>query len=185
MSQVSRPTLEDVRAAARVIDGVARVSPAFRSETFTRRCGRPVMLKAETLQRTGSFKVRGALNRVAALTESERRAGVVLALEEREVRLAPAAMRVVAPVLVHAQAADHAPLTQREQELGRRVLVERVTAAVELRAGVDRQRRHPVWMPAVETRREVEEPAPLAARRDVDRLDGQHSGGPGAPTTGR
>jgi threonine dehydratase len=79
MKSSPRPTVEDVRAAARVIDGAARVSPAFRSETFTRRSGRSVVLKAENLQRTGSFKVRGALNRIAALSERERRAGVVAA----------------------------------------------------------------------------------------------------------
>ena len=79
MTSSPRPTLEDVRAAARVIDGAARVSPAFRSETLTRRSGRSVVLKAENLQRTGSFKVRGALNRIAALSERERRAGVVAA----------------------------------------------------------------------------------------------------------
>ena len=79
MKSSPRPTVEDVRAAARVIDGAARVSPAFRSETLTRRSGRSVVLKAENLQRTGSFKVRGALNRIAALSERERRAGVVAA----------------------------------------------------------------------------------------------------------
>jgi threonine dehydratase len=76
---VPRPALADVRAARAVVDGLARVTPAFRSETLSRRCGRPVWLKAENLQRTGSFKVRGALNRIAALSEEERRAGVVAA----------------------------------------------------------------------------------------------------------
>jgi threonine dehydratase len=79
MKSSPRPTVEDVRAAARVIDGAARVLPAFRSETLTRRSGRSVVLKAENLQRTGSFKVRGALNRIAALSERERHAGVVAA----------------------------------------------------------------------------------------------------------
>jgi threonine dehydratase len=73
------PDLDAVRAARSVLDGVARVTPAFLSETLSRRCGRPVWLKAENLQRTGSFKVRGAMNRIAALSGREREAGVVAA----------------------------------------------------------------------------------------------------------
>ena len=73
------PGPDDVLAARRVLAGVARVTPAFPSETLTRRCERPVWLKAENLQRTGSFKVRGALNRIAALSDEERDAGVVAA----------------------------------------------------------------------------------------------------------
>ena len=41
--------------------------------------GRPVHLKAETLQRTGSFKIRGAVNKIGSLSEAERKAGVVAA----------------------------------------------------------------------------------------------------------
>ena len=77
MATLPRP--DDVLAARQVLTGVARMTPAFPSETLTRRCGRPVWLKAENLQRTGSFKVRGALNRIAALSEKERNAGVVAA----------------------------------------------------------------------------------------------------------
>ena len=69
----------DVREAQRRLDGVARVTPVYGSETFSRLAGREVHLKAENLQRTGSFKVRGAYNRIAALTEAEREAGVVAA----------------------------------------------------------------------------------------------------------
>ena len=67
MATLPRP--DDVLAARQVLTGAARMTPAFPSETLTRRCGRPVWLKAENLQRTGSFKVRGALNRIAALSE--------------------------------------------------------------------------------------------------------------------
>lgn len=74
-----RPTIDDIEAARRLLDGVARVTPVARSETLTRLCGRSVELKAETLQRTGSFKVRGAVTKIAALSEDERRAGVIAA----------------------------------------------------------------------------------------------------------
>jgi threonine dehydratase len=74
------PTLADVEAARERIAGKGvRVTPVYSSETFTRRLGRPVLLKAENLQRTGSFKVRGAVNKIESLGESERKAGVVTA----------------------------------------------------------------------------------------------------------
>jgi threonine dehydratase len=49
------------------------------SETFSRLCGSEVRLKAENLQRTGSFKIRGAVNKLATLSPAEREAGVVAA----------------------------------------------------------------------------------------------------------
>lgn len=73
------PTLADVHAARERLAGVARETPLYPTETFSRLCGRPVLLKAENLQRTGSFKVRGAYNTIATLGEAERAAGVVAA----------------------------------------------------------------------------------------------------------
>ena len=73
------PTVRDVEAARERLDGIARVTPVYGSETFSRLAGRSVCLKAENLQRTGAFKVRGAVNKIATLTESERAAGVVAA----------------------------------------------------------------------------------------------------------
>jgi threonine dehydratase len=73
------PTLPDIEAARARIGGLARVTPVFSSEALSRRSGRPVSLKAENLQRTGSFKIRGAVNKIATLTDAERAAGVVTA----------------------------------------------------------------------------------------------------------
>jgi threonine dehydratase len=73
------PTLPDIEAARARLDGVARVTPVYRSETLSRLAGREVHLKAENLQRTGSFKIRGAYNRISALSAEERKAGVVAA----------------------------------------------------------------------------------------------------------
>src|SRR5437016_30982 len=78
-TQKTIPTLADIQAARARIEGVARVTPVYGSETFSRRAGCVVWLKAENLQRTGAFKVRGAVNKVATLTDDERRAGVVAA----------------------------------------------------------------------------------------------------------
>jgi threonine dehydratase len=80
MSTTSRPpSLADVRAAQARLAGVARVTPVVTSETLSRLVGRPVSLKAENLQRTGAFKIRGAYNTIAQLGERERLAGVVTA----------------------------------------------------------------------------------------------------------
>src|ERR671933_571381 len=73
------PTLAEIEAARARLDGIARVTPVYGSETFSRLTGREVVLKAENLQRTGSFKTRGAVNRLAALSDEERAAGVVAA----------------------------------------------------------------------------------------------------------
>ena len=73
------PTLAEIEAARARIDGIARVTPIYSSETLSRLTDRPVFLKAENLQRTGSFKVRGAVNKLASLSAEEREAGVVAA----------------------------------------------------------------------------------------------------------
>lgn len=73
------PTLADVEAARERLAGIARETPVYPSETFSRLTGRQVLLKAENLQRTGSFKIRGAYNTIASLGERERAAGVVAA----------------------------------------------------------------------------------------------------------
>jgi len=73
------PTLADVQAARDRIGTHARVTPVYGSESLLRETGRPSMLKAENLQRTGSFKIRGAVNKLAMLTTAERDAGVIAA----------------------------------------------------------------------------------------------------------
>jgi threonine dehydratase len=73
------PTLADIHDARERLRGIAMETPLYVSETFSRRSGREVLLKAENLQRTGAFKVRGAVNRLATLSAQEREAGVVAA----------------------------------------------------------------------------------------------------------
>ena len=70
-------TLDDVVTAGRRIHGIAHDTPLFFSRTLNERCGGLVVAKAENLQRGGSFKIRGAYNRISHLTESERARGVV------------------------------------------------------------------------------------------------------------
>ena len=71
------PTIADVRAAVRRLNGIAVRTPLLPAPVLQRLLGRPVFVKAETLQLTGSFKFRGAWNRIAAMTAAERAPGVV------------------------------------------------------------------------------------------------------------
>jgi len=69
----------DVEAAAALLDGVVRRTPMWHSRGLADRVGGPVWLKCENLQRTGSFKIRGAYTRISRLTPEERARGVVAA----------------------------------------------------------------------------------------------------------
>jgi threonine dehydratase len=68
---------EDVEAAAHVTGGVTHRTPTVTSRTLDQLVGASVFVKAECLQRTGSFKFRGAYNKIASLSREERRRGVV------------------------------------------------------------------------------------------------------------
>ena len=70
-------TADDVARAAAAGAGVIRETPVLSSQTLAERTGTTVALKAENLQRTGSFKLRGALAKIASLSDAECRAGVV------------------------------------------------------------------------------------------------------------
>ena len=76
---MTRPTLADLAAARERLAGVARVTPVLSSGTLGDLVGRTVSLKAENLQLTGAFKLRGAYNTIAQLSDAERQAGVVTA----------------------------------------------------------------------------------------------------------
>jgi threonine dehydratase len=73
----SELSLADVRAAARRIAGLARRTPLKPSPALSRRLGRPVHLKLESMQDTGAFKVRGAASTILNLPERTRRRGVI------------------------------------------------------------------------------------------------------------
>src|ERR1043166_471680 len=71
------PTSADVDAAAARLSGVALRTPLVSSPTLDALTGGRIFLKAETLQRTGSFKFRGAYNKLSAIPPNERAGGVV------------------------------------------------------------------------------------------------------------
>jgi len=70
-------SIDDVERAAQTIAGRLHRTPLLRSATLSDRLGAEAYLKAELFQRTGSFKVRGALNRIAELTDEEKERGVI------------------------------------------------------------------------------------------------------------
>ncbi|MCX4988798.1 MULTISPECIES: threonine ammonia-lyase [unclassified Streptomyces] len=72
-------TLDDVRGAQKMLTGVSRVTAMEGSRYLSQLVGAPVQFKCENLQRTGSFKLRGAYVRIAGLLPEERAAGVVAA----------------------------------------------------------------------------------------------------------
>jgi len=75
--EIRIPTFEDVRSAARRIEGIAHRTPTLTSRTADARAKASLHFKAENLQRAGSFKFRGACNAVAAMSDEQRRRGVL------------------------------------------------------------------------------------------------------------
>ena len=71
-------TIDDIRAARYRLAGVAQVTPLLESPFLNRLAGRRVLVKAECLQRTGSFKFRGGWSAVSALSEEARKRGVIV-----------------------------------------------------------------------------------------------------------
>ena len=71
------PTIEDVKAAAKRIEGIAVRTPLVRNDALDAALGAKVFVKAENLQRGGAFKMRGATNAIAALDPDVRKRGVI------------------------------------------------------------------------------------------------------------
>jgi threonine dehydratase len=79
ITTIPGPGLAEFERAREVVSRVARRTPMESSQYLAERLGLPVYLKCENLQRTGSYKLRGASNRIAALSDAERARGVVAA----------------------------------------------------------------------------------------------------------
>jgi threonine dehydratase len=108
----SSPSLSDIEAARSAVERIAWRTPVLTSRTFSERANAPVVLKAENLQRTGSFKVRGAAAKLHALGDECAR-GVVCASAGNHgqgVAAAAAALGVPCDVFVP----DAAPIAKEE-----------------------------------------------------------------------
>jgi len=105
------PTIDSIRAARERIAGIARLTPMIQSDHLTAQAGIDVHVKLESLQRTGSFKIRGAYNKIAQLPEDVRRRGVICASAGNHGQgLALSAKRLDAPAWVVMP--DDAPYTK-------------------------------------------------------------------------
>ncbi len=101
MQETGTLTVADVQAARERLAGWARHTPVLPSSALSRVAGGPVFLKAEVLQRTGSFKVRGAGNMLTALPRDALRGGVIAASAGNHAQgVAVAAARVGVPCTV-------------------------------------------------------------------------------------
>jgi threonine dehydratase len=113
-ASASLPTAADVDEAARRLAGVALHTPLLNSAALDAMTGGRVFLKAETLQRTGSFKFRGAYNRLAAIPLGERAGGVVAYSSGNHAQGVAAAARLLGMACVIVMPRD-APRAKRER----------------------------------------------------------------------
>ena len=110
------PTAADVDEAARRLAGVALHTPLLSSAALDAMTGGRVFLKAETLQRTGSFKFRGAYNKLAALPPEQRAGGVVAFSSGNHAQGVAAAARILGMPCLIVMPSD-APRAKRERTI--------------------------------------------------------------------
>src|SRR5271156_4083445 len=111
---VALPTAADVDEAARRLAGVALHTPLLTSFTLDAMTGGRIFLKAETLQRTGSFKFRGAYNKLAAIPPERRAGGAGAVSSGNHAQGVAAAARLLGMPCVIVMPAD-APRAKRER----------------------------------------------------------------------
>ena len=108
------PTAADIEAAAKRLYGVAVRTPLINAPVLDDRLGARVFLKAETLQRTGSFKFRGAYNKISSIPMERRAAGVVAYSSGNHAQGVAAAARLLGLHATIVMPAD-APRLKRER----------------------------------------------------------------------
>jgi len=146
---VALPTAADVDEAARRLAGVALHTPLLTSAALDAMTGGRIFLKAETLQRTGSFKFRGAYNKLASLAPERRSGGVVAYSSGNHAQGVAAAAQLLGMACVIVMPRD-APRAKRERTaaLGAEiVLYDRASDDREAIAGDIAQRRGAVLVP--------------------------------------
>src|ERR1051326_5915764 len=118
------PTAADVDAAAQRLAGVALRTPLIASPVLDAATGARVFLKAETLQRTGSFKFRGAFNKLSSIAAEKRRAGVVAFSSGNHAQgVAHAAKLLDMPSVIVMPSDAPRPKRERTAELGAEVVL--------------------------------------------------------------
>ncbi len=109
-------TLDHITAAAARLDGVANRTPVFTSRTLDQRLGARVALKAETFQRVGAFKFRGAYNAVSSLDDEARARGVCSASSGNHAQAVALASRLCGVGATILMPADAPPLKRAATE---------------------------------------------------------------------
>src|SRR5438477_784047 len=123
-SSLVLPTAADVDAAARRLAGVALRTPLLTSPVLDALTGARVLLKAETLQRTGSFKFRGAYNKLSSIPQGERAGGVVAFSSGNHAQgVAAAAQLLGIPAIIVMPSDAPRPKRERTAALGAQVVL--------------------------------------------------------------
>jgi threonine dehydratase len=118
------PTADDVEAAARRLAGVALRTPLITSPVLDSLTGGRIFLKAEILQRTGSFKFRGAYNKLSSIPPGDRSHGVVAFSSGNHAQGVAAAARLLdMPAVIVMPADAPRPKRQRTADLGAEVVL--------------------------------------------------------------
>ncbi|MEV8134807.1 threonine ammonia-lyase [Microbacterium aurantiacum] len=132
------PALADFADAARVLDGVIARTPLDESLHLSDLLGVPVHLKLENLQRTGSFKIRGATYRLSRLTAEERARGVVAASAGNHAQgVALAAKALGIPATIFMPLGVPVPKLLATRGYGADVILEGATVETPLRLAAD------------------------------------------------
>ncbi len=135
---MSLPTLADFEDAARTLTGLITRTPMDESQVLSEIVGAPVILKMENLQRTGSFKIRGAINRLSRLTEEERARGVVAASAGNHAQgVALAAQRLGIPATIFMPLGVPVPKLLATRGYGAEVILEGETVETPLRLAAE------------------------------------------------
>jgi threonine dehydratase len=122
--QATLPTADDVEAAARRLAGVALRTPLISSPVLDAAVGARVFLKAETLQRTGSFKFRGAYNKLSSIPANRRGGGVVAYSSGNHAQgVAAAAQLLGMPAVIVMPSDAPRPKRERTAALGAEVVL--------------------------------------------------------------
>ncbi|MGM1017563.1 MAG: threonine ammonia-lyase [Actinomycetota bacterium] len=132
------PSLAEFEEAARGLSGVISHTPTMPSRALSDALGAPVVLKMENLQRTGSFKIRGATHRLSRLTAEERTHGVVAASAGNHAQgVALAAQSLGIPATIFMPIGVPVPKLLATRGYGAEVVLEGETVATSLRLAAD------------------------------------------------
>ena len=134
-SQLVAPTLAEFERAHEIVAEVAHVTPVLHSNFLSQITGADVWLKAENLQRTGAYKVRGAYHRMSKLTPAERKRGVVAASAGNHAQgVALAAKKLGIKATIFMPVGASLPKFQATQNYGATVVLEGSVFAETLKA---------------------------------------------------